>query len=245
MFDYNLALATGIDIPIPELQIIVHQPTIAEIAMIGEKDFFTGIQLLCINKSMYIDDEQLLAQTTNFQIFMTMMNEKQVADKRLAVEQILTLLFPSAKTYFTPRSMILNCGEMTSTIDESNFEILQQLLRNIFCLSKTDQDNFNPADRKAKEIAEKLMKARQKVAQQKAKEQSNGSMFGQYLSILTIGTGSMNLKDCIQLTMYQLYDLVERYSLYINWDIDIRSRMAGAKADKPIDNWMKNIHENK
>ena len=245
MFDYRLALATGIDIPIPELQVVIHQPTIAEIAMIGEQDFFTGIQLLCINKSMYIDDQALLAQTTNFQIFMTMMNEKQVADKRLAVEQVLALLFPTVKLIFTPRSIVLNCGEISSTIDESNFEVLQELLRNIFCLSKTDQDTFNPTSKKAKEIADKLMKGRQRVAAEKAKEQNGGSMFGQYLSILTVGLGSMSLKECAQLTMYQLYDLVERYSLYINWDIDIRSRMAGAKADKPLDNWMKNIHENK
>ena len=43
MFDYNLALMTGIDIPVPELQISIHQPTIKEISMIGEQDFFTGI----------------------------------------------------------------------------------------------------------------------------------------------------------------------------------------------------------
>jgi hypothetical protein len=29
--------------------------------------------------------------------------------------------------------------------------------------------------------------------------------------------------------------------LYVNWDIDIRARMAGAKADKPMDNWMKKL----
>jgi len=30
--------------------------------------------------------------------------------------------------------------------------------------------------------------------------------------------------------------------LYTNWDIDIRSRLAGAKPDSQPDNWMKNIH---
>ena len=241
MFDYKLALATGVDIPIPELQTIIHQPDITEISMIGEKDFFTGIQLLCLNKKMYIEDENLLQQTTNFQIFMTIVNEKQVADKKAAVLQVFTLLFPKAKVIFTPRSILLNSGEINVTIDEENFEILQMLLQDMFCLSKTDQSTFNPANKKAKEIADKLIRARQRVAQLKAKEEQ-GSMFGQYLSILTIGTGSMSLQDCCKLTMYQLYDLVERYNLYINWDIDIRSRMAGAKADKPLDNWMKNIH---
>lgn len=67
-------------------------------------------------------------------------------------------------------------------------------------------------------------------------------MFGQYISILTVGLGSMTVNDCISLTMYQLYDLVERYSLYINWDLDIRAKLAGSTDNKPVDNWMKQIH---
>jgi hypothetical protein len=43
MFDYKLALMTGVDIPVPELQTIIHQPSIKEISMIGETDFFMGI----------------------------------------------------------------------------------------------------------------------------------------------------------------------------------------------------------
>jgi hypothetical protein len=34
---------------------------------------------------MYIEDKSLLNNTSNFQIFMTMMNEKAVADKKDAV----------------------------------------------------------------------------------------------------------------------------------------------------------------
>lgn len=243
MFDYRLALATGVDIPIPELQIAIHQPTIKEISMVGERDFFIGIQLLCLQKTMYIEDEILLASTTNFQIFMTMMNDKRVAEKECVI-QTLSLLFPTTKIFFTPRSLIINQEEMSSTIDEGNFNIFQQVLQDMFCLNKTDQQTFNPGTKKAKEIADKLVKARQKVAAMKAKDQGGGSMFGQYLSILTIGVGSMTLQQCINLTMYQLYDLIERYNLYMSWDLDIRSRLAGAKGDKPVENWMKPIHSN-
>ena len=51
MYDSTLALMTGVDIPIPELQIALHQPTIKEISYIGESDFFIGVQLLAINKN--------------------------------------------------------------------------------------------------------------------------------------------------------------------------------------------------
>ena len=240
MFDYRLALMTGVDIPIPELQVTIHQPTIKEISMIGEQDFFIGIQMLCIDKKMYIEDESLLDNTTNFQIFMTMLNEQQMADKKQAVQQVLTLLFPQTKIIFTPRSILLNINQENIIIDEGNFEQLQDVLIQQFCLQGSGQEQYNPKDKKAREIAQKLMKARQKVAKLKATENS-GSMFTQYLSVLTIGT-SLTLKDAMELTMYQLYDLIERYSMYLNWDIDIRSRMAGAKVDKPVENWMKQIH---
>lgn len=243
MFDYRLGLMTGIDLPIPELQTTIHQPTIKEISLIGEQDFFIGIQLLCIKKQMYIQDENLLNSTNNFQIFMAIMNEKQTAEKKTAVQQVLTLLFPQSNVIFTPRSIVLNSPQGMVTIDEGNFEILQQLLNEQFCLKGSGQEQFNPEGQKAKEIAQKLMRARQRVAEQKMQgEGGSGSMFSQYLSILTIAIGSMSLTDLSNLTMYQIYDLIERYTLYLNWDLDIRSRLAGGKPDKPIENWMKQIH---
>lgn len=243
MFDYNLGLITGVDLPIPELQVVFHQPSIEEISMIGEQDFFIGIQLLCINKNLYIQDENILNTTTNFQLFMTIMNEKQVAEKKMAVQQVFTLLFPQAKVMFTPRSIILNINEENIIIDEDNFEKFQQFLNICFCLKGSGQEQFNPKDDKAKKIAQKLMKARQRVAEQKmAGRSSSSSMLGQYVSILTIGLNSMSLKDVCKLTMFQLYDLVERYTLYINWDIDLKSRLAGGKPDHPAENWMKDIH---
>ena len=243
MFDYRLGLMTGIDLPIPELQTTIHQPTIKEISLIGEQDFFIGIQLLCIKKQMYIQDENLLNSTNNFQIFMAIMNEKQTAEKKAAVQQVLTLLFPQSNVIFTPRSIVLNSPQGIITIDEGNFEILQQLLNEQFCLKGSGQEQFNPEGQKAKEIAQKLMRARQRVAEQKMQgEGGGGSMFSQYLSILTVAIGSMSLTDLSNLTMYQIYDLIERYTLYLNWDLDIRSRLAGGKPDKPAENWMKNIH---
>ncbi len=240
--DTRLTLMCGTDYPVPECQLVIHQPRIKEIALIGESDFFSGIQCLCLNKSMFVKDESLLANTNNFQIFMTIMQEKEAADKKFAVQQVCALLFPKYKVMFTPRSVLLSGEGDSKMIDESNFEALQQALTNICCLKTgpMDQQSFNPANSKAREIAEKLMRGRQRVAAQKG--ETNISIFSQYLSILTVGLGSMSLQDAMDLTMFQLYDLVERYMLYINWDMDIRCRLAGGKPESQPDNWMKNIH---
>ena len=240
--DLRLALMSGIDIPIPECQLVLHQPTIKEIAYIGEKNFFVGVQCLNIRKSMISQGESLLADTNNFQIFMTVMAEPSEVEKKEAVKQVLQLLFPSYKVSFTPRSLLFVGTELTATVDELNFDALQQVVRQALCVNSgpMDQQTFNPANEKAREIAEKLMRGRQRVAALKGED--NASIFAQYLSILTVGLESMSLQDCLNLTMYQLFDLMERYSLYVNWDIDIRSRLAGGKPDSKPDNWMKNIH---
>ncbi len=240
--DTRLALMCGIDYPVPECQLVIHQPKISEIAYIGEADFFTGIQCLCLNKSMFVKDESLLTNTNNFQIFMTIMSEKETADKKFAVQQVCTLLFPKYKVLMTPRTVLLNGEGSSIQIDEQNFEYLQEAITNICCLKTgpMDQHSFNPANQKAREIAEKLMRGRQRVAAEKGT--NNTSIFSQYLSMLTVGLGSMSLQDTMNLTMFQLYDLVERYMLYINWDMDVRCRLAGGKPEGQPDNWMKNIH---
>ena len=240
--DIRLALMAGTDIPIPECQLVLHQPKIKEIAFIGEKEFFMGAQCLNIRKSMISQGESLLADTNNFQIFMTVMAEPSEVEKKEAVKQVLQLLFPSYKVSFTPRSLLFVGTELTATVDEMNFEALQQVVRQALCVNSgpMDQQTFNPANEKAREIAEKLMRGRQRVAALKGEDKA--SIFAQYLSILTVGLESMSLHDCLNLTMYQLFDLMERYSLYVNWDIDIRSRLAGGKPDSKPENWMKNIH---
>lgn len=243
--DLRMSLISGIDIPIPQCQLIIHQPKIKEIALIGEEIFFTGAQVLNVNKNLIqIQGETVLEDINNFQIFMTIMTEKKTADKKYAVEQLFSLLFPDYNVSFTPRAIIFNKeGQEMISIDENNFNYLQEVLKEVFCLrsdAMAQNGGYNPGDQKAKEIAEKLARGRARVAAQNGDIKS--SMFVQYLSILTVGLSSMSLQDCLDLTLYQMLDLVERYSLYTNWDIDIRARLAGASPDDKPDNWMKNIH---
>ena len=240
--DYRLAMMCGSDIPVPQCQLIVHQPKIKEIALIGEQDFFVGAQTLCLNKNMFVEGKEDLANTSNFQIFMMIMSEKEARDKKLAVQQVFQLIFPNNKVMFTPRSLVFSGGDQMITVDENNFDYLQDILRMVFCSRNgpMDQQAFNPANEKAREIAQKLMRGRERIAAERG--DSNTSVFSQYLSILTVGLASMSMQNLMDLTMFQLYDLIERYSLYMNWDIDIRSRLAGGKPDKSPDDWMKNLH---
>lgn len=240
--DKRLALMAGSDIPIPECQLTLHQPTIKEISFMGEEDFFKGVQCLCLHKAMFVEDKDALSNINNFQIFMTMMMDKETVDKKNSVLQLLTILFPKYKVMITPRSLLFQGEGDSHMVDESNFEPMQEIIRTVFCANTgpMDQQAFNPANDQAREIAQKLMRGRQRVAAQKGG--STQSAFSRYLSILTIGLSSMSLHELVNLTMYQMYDLLERYMLYMNWDINIRTRLAGGKPDSQPEDWMKDIH---
>ncbi len=234
--DISLALMTGVDIPIPECQLILHQPTLKEISMLGEKDFFTGAHSLCIDKLSQANADQL-QNISNFGLLMLLFEQDK--SKKELVKQVLTLLCPNYKVLITPRSICLNGAEVNSIIDEDNFEIFQNILRQIFCLRLVGKDGFKPVNKKAEEIAKKLLRARERVAAQK---QDSTNTLASYISVITVGVASMSLQDTISLTLYQLYDLLERYGLYISWDIDIRARLAGADPKEKPDSWMKSIH---
>lgn len=240
--DIRLALMLGTDIPIPECQITLHQPTFEDISYIGEEDFFVGTQTICLYKNMFIEDKKVLQEVNNFQIFMMIMGDKETVDKKKSTLKVLQLLFPKYKVLLSPRSLIFQeeNGE-THLVDETNFEKLQDVAREVFC-SKTgsmDQQAFNPANAKAKEIADKLMRGRKRVAEQK--NLANISVFSQYISILSVGL-KLPITVFKKYTIYMLYDEMERFTLNTNWEMDTKVRLAGGKPENQPDNWMKNIH---
>ncbi|MCM1323986.1 MAG: hypothetical protein NC218_07480 [Acetobacter sp.] len=100
---------------------------------------------------------------------------------------------------------------------------------------------YNPANAAAKRIADKIMEGRRKVAEINSKKQG-GSILSRYISILTVGIGSMSLEDNLSLTLYQLFDLVQRYTAWLDWDIDMRRRLAGDKPKSEVDNWMRDLY---
>lgn len=244
--DIRLALMAGTDIPIPELQLTMHQPRIIEIAMMGEADFFGAAQYACVKKEQLVEDKSLLSSLTNFQVLLKVLQRKDGSVTKSAMVTLFSLLFPSHQTIFTPQSILLRNRESgeTQILDGSNFDILQSYLEQVLCLKSLFQgDNitYNPANAAAKKIADKIMAGRRKVAELRNKEQHD-SILGRYISILCVGLPSMGLEDYLNMTLYQIFDLMERYNLWFEWDLDVRQRLAGGTPKEQAENWMKSIH---
>lgn len=244
--DYRLPLMVGIDIPIPELQLTLHIPTLKDIAFMGEQNFFTAIQYLCLEKESLIEDETILSSFSNFQVLMKVLQQTKDSDKKNAVITLLKLLFPNYSPSITPNSIILiMVDNPTIMIDNNNFDTLQSVLRSVLCVNSLFQGNniiYNPVNDMAKKIADKLMRGRKKVAELN-KGNSDSSILTRYISILSMAQGIP--VSCFEnYNLFQLFDAMDRYTKKTEWDTDMKVRLAGGKPDKQVESWMIDLHPN-
>ena len=248
----SLTLISGIDIPIPEIGVNIHQPTIREIAYIGEKSFYEAAQTMIIQKEGFInglenitqEDKIALSQMSNFEIFLKLVEANPLSSTK--VQMLLSLLFPDFNSSIEERFIFLvNPKEQKSIlINDSNFEILQEVITTILCLqSGNTKEEFNPQGDRAREIAEKIKRGRERAARLKGEKRQQSSFLSKYISGLGIGTNTLNIHNVLDLTLYQLLNQLERYGLYTQYNISIQAKMAGAKDVEDVD-WLKDI-ENK
>ena len=234
---------TGIDIPVPECQLVIHQPTIKEISIVGENDFNLGAHLVCINKEDYGNEIATLQDLNNFTLLMKLLEDKEAADKKQTVKQFLLLLLPQYRITITPRSILCNKDSENFIIDEGNFDSLQKVIRRMLCMDrpsdKEDElpEKYNPANAKAEAIAQKIYKGRKQVAEIKANKNPNDSMLARKVSILAVGVG-YTPEELNNFTIFQVNNLSTRMAMKIAQDTDERVRIAGGKPDKSPPPWV-------
>lgn len=236
---------TGVDIPFPEIEAQIHQPTMLEISYYGEECYQVAVGILTMKKEQIFNKEeiQIMQNISNFQIFCEFVNNKKHVKEREYISCFLSLLFTGYIALFTPQSIILKDeNNNIKMIDENTFDIFQELLTDIFCLDGDLDDKLNPLGEKATKIAEKMKKMRSKIAKMNEQKNSNGSYYTSAISCLVIGT-HIPLRYITELTVFQIRDLIKRYSLYKKWDIDIQYRLVpGAQPQEEVEDWMRNIH---
>lgn len=247
----TLTLLSGIDIIIPEIKVKIHQPTIREIAYIGERSFYTAASLFLLTKDNAYDqsklteeDKLLLSQQTDFDVFIQILNY-QKEDYKTLMSNFLFLFLPESTISIEERFILITQNkDRPIIIDNNNFNIFRSVILQITCLSKESKKNeeFNPMGEKAKEIAEKIKRGRAKVAAlQREKDVQDSSMLSKYISSLSVGMNSLYLHKVLDLTLFQLLDQLERYQLYNSYNIGLKAKLAGAKEVEEVD-WLKDLH---
>lgn len=245
----TLLLLSGNDIPFEEAQVIIHQPTIKEIAYIGENDFFIGCGLLNFSKDLLdVKDKSVLDQYDDFDILMSIMisKEKSLLSNIENAEKVLMLMFPLYSIGFEPGCITLTDSESkVFQITKDNFSIFKGYLKQIFNLNVKDKDlptSYNPSGDMSSRIAEKLKKRHQQLAQLNNEKGDEIRVFSRYTSILAVGL-KKPFDKLFNYTVYQLYDEFQRFSLKTQHDLYIKAKLAGAKDMKEVEDWMKDLHD--
>lgn len=240
-----LLLQSNKDIPFTSAKCTIHNPKIAEIALIGEEDFHMGSRFLNFNKNDFdFKDNSDLIDKSDFEILIGIMNSKEYYKFTLKALQVLTLLFPSYIITIEEKRIKLQSIEDETKIriiDEKSYDEFREIIKQIFVLeSKEDGGSYNPANDMARKIAEKLKKGREKAAKSKGEDMKDKSLYGRIISILAVGLGK-DKNILFEYTVYQLLDEYKRFQLKTSYDMNFKMRLAGATdLDEPED-WLDNL----
>ena len=239
----EILLLSKNDIPFIEAQIIIHQPILKEIAFIGEENFYLGCELLTFSKDSLKEQDKIgLENRSDFDILMSVVEQNQIS--KTCLLSILTLIFPTYKIDMGGGVIVLMDENGVQYIRAEHFDALKQIITEMFCLNRknADGDDYNPGNEAARKMAERFRKARQKKAEMRGEDTSKINILSRYVSILSVGLG-MDINELMNYTVYQLFDVFERFELKVSFDYYAQAKMAGAKDLEEVDNWMKDIHQ--
>lgn len=246
----SLKLISGIDIPVLTIQQIIHQPTIKEISQFGEQNFFYCVSIIASSDGKKIakqikEDKGIDMEFSDYEAF----NQMFFSDEKNNV-----MIFTSFFSLLMPQLLDVKWNQyQTSFIFKNNQkkiidgEIFDELKTIILKITGMDEikekSDFNPANKKASEIAEKIQRHRKIVAKEKANlSQDNGdeNSLSNMISCMSTISG-LTLQEVSNYTYYQLIKQYQRALLLDSYHIQMSmSAFSGIDEDKII-NWMKKI----
>jgi hypothetical protein len=227
----KLSLMAGTPIPVDQLGIVINQPKIKDIAMLGEEKFYQSLSYFLINK----DKLNIPINISDFDLFIYTLTQSQELQQSIA--DLFTLIIEDLESIkFFDGFILIKAAGHECIIDEPKFLIIKETLIRVFCLEDTQSSDLNPANEAAQKIAEKLKKRKELLVGESSK--SDEQIYTTLISILVIGSNTMNLEDCLNLTIFQIQNLFKRFNLFFEFNIQMRSMLQGAQ-DIELTEWTK------
>lgn len=256
----KLLLETGSKIYIDEIKAYIVQPTIRNISevMQGEKQFLTCITYICKtivdidelkqNNDITEEDIQIFSKISSFEYLLGLMSKQPYIFVYLI--QLLKLFFPNYiwELENDNNNVYINMTDQDQKnqdenknfqINKKNYDLIIKYIEKIVNLNFNKQeDDYNPINEKAREIAEKLKESHKKL--QEIKNQNGEDYFYAKVINLLRGTGYFDMQALLDMTIYQLVQTYQRFSLYDGRQIQTIYHAAGAEIKDFID-WTQEI----
>lgn len=244
MIDRTL-LNSGNDIPFIQAGLTIHNPTIKEIAMLnGEYKFWSACQVLKFNKD-FLEHGQEVKQS-NFELILKIIRQKniQAYEAKINIISLLSLLFPLHKIELSNNAINLENKQTKeiSQIDNDNFQYFKEILIDMFCLTNTQNKQYDPSGELAKKIANQLKKGEQRRAQLASQSYKKINILDRYVSVLSVGL-KKDKNILMNYTVYQLIDEFNRFLLQLHYDSWVKWRIAGAEGMQEPEDWLKDLYQ--
>lgn len=249
---------TGGEIFLKDPSVKIQQPTMKQIALKGESEFFRSMNIFYIEPEPLIEfinqletleedeKEALLKTITAYDNLLFLMQASTVdgTDKYKVVEltqSAFDLLIPEYRFNFDPQkqemSLISLKDSHSIVVDGELFMNIKSVAEQIFLLDKffgkSEKEELSPA---AQKIADKIAESERKI-REKNGEKEEGSYFARILSIMGMHG---DLDYLSNLTVYQLHNQFERFNLFTNYNQSVRASLAGA-TNVELEDWYKKI----
>ena len=252
--DNVLLFFTKNDIPFVQGELILHNPTITQIALLGDQIFFKGCHLLNFSKEdLNEEGKKSLNNLSDFEVLMTILRNKDltIQEVKICLQEVFLLILPDYKVVFLPNSILFSRktqeGFEEHSLTKDNFEGFKNIVSEMFCLKyiqgEDGQGNYNPGGPQARALVKKFQERQAKLAKLKGKkDKTSVEVLYRYISILAVG----QQKDINQLMNYSLYQLVDqfrRFKMADDYETVFRLRTAGAKDVESVPNWMGDLDD--
>ena len=213
--------------------------TVDEIIEIGEQKYYKYLSNLCfeIDDLLVSKDEKeklIESDATTFQIIST--NCFYNKDYLDSILEALRFFFKE-NIEFVREFCLFYLGNPIDKriISNENYEDIKTILKLQNGLMKDDILEENPKDERTKILLEKRRKAREKLAKAKARENNEDTTpltFADLFSIMCANANGINHENVWNMNIYMFQNQFQRMKLIDDFDISIRSLLAGANPDE-------------
>ena len=224
---------------------MLHQFTIGELESIGEKKYENWLQMLSIEtdvlKNLLNIDEGQEFTTFDFIIANCLMGDGSFLEDTI---EALSFIFKKEVVFIEEKAcFVIGDRDDNNIISKENYELFRMILRLTNSIDKKEDVVENPSNAKAAEILKKRKEARKKLKEAKANQGNSDPLtWGDLVSILCANGNGITLENVWNMSVYSFNKQFVRMQMLEEYDISIRSLLAGAKKeDIELKHWMSAI----
>lgn len=218
---------------------------VREIIEFGYSDYMKCLNLINLELVDMVDDKEILNDSEITPIdFLLAFGGEEIEGM---IEKALSLFLRGEAIVDKDNLQVLvNKNDTVYAINRQNYSNIQDVIKwqnYVNSFEEKSLDDFNPADdeaRKFKEKMERLKKEREKAKKKKGEDDSvddGGDIdFFDILDSISSMSNSINELNVLDLTVYQVYRKFKRMQIIDQYDISIKSILAGGK-DVKIRHW--------